>query len=113
MLPKKAITPMEAHELLREGKALLVDVREIQEFQEERIGGSLLLPLSQFSLADYQAMDLNDKQLIIHCRSGVRSGQVCGMLEEADIPQLGCNLLGGILAWKAAGLPVEFGMQDP
>lgn len=92
------------------GEVLLVDVREPQEWAQARIPGAMLLPLSSF---DPAAIDLPPgKKLVFHCRSGVRCGAAAELLAGAglapvDVPIY--RLGGGILAWIAAGLPVEQG----
>ena len=44
--------------------------------------------------------DWKDKEVIVHCRSGVRSLQACAMLEQMGFANTK-NLTGGILAWQA------------
>ena len=101
------ISPLDTYDYLQRQDCILVDVREVSEYKEESIPGSVLLPLSHFSLQDYQALELGEKTLIIHCRSGMRSQQVCHALLEAHFPSAALNLKGGILAWKQEGLPTH------
>ena len=83
-------------------EALLVDVREADEFAEEHIAGAYHLPLSTF---DVNALPtVPGKRLVLHCLSGGRSAKAGGRLIEAGHgPAL--HLAGGLLAWKAAGGP--------
>ena len=99
------IDPCEAKELLDQNKAILIDVREESEYQEERIPGSIHLPLSALQLTDFQSLPLSEGQsVIIHCRSGMRSAKVCVFLQEHEFQSSVLNLNGGILAWQQAGL---------
>ncbi|MBN9565694.1 MAG: rhodanese-like domain-containing protein [Alphaproteobacteria bacterium] len=105
-----SINPLEAKSLLDQKKALLVDVREDSEFQEERISGSIHLPLSSMKIDDFQALPIVDEQiLIIHCRSGMRSAKACAHLQENNFHIQAVNLAGGIVAWQQSGLSVAKG----
>lgn len=97
------IDVQEAQHRLEEG-ALLVDVREADEYRQARIPGSLLLPLSEFQ-ARYAELP-QDRPLILQCRSGVRSARATEFLLGRGYRDV-ANLAGGILAWKSAELPVE------
>jgi rhodanese-related sulfurtransferase len=98
------MSPLEARAAIEAGAAL-VDVREQEEWDAVRVPGAVLVPLSE--LRD-RVDELPDAEtVVVMCRSGARSGRVVAALTE----QLGrsgyVNLGGGILAWHAAGLPVE------
>jgi rhodanese-related sulfurtransferase len=75
----------------------LIDVREPHEYQVANIGGELI-PLAQ---VDAQADKIaRDKQVVVHCRSGARSGNAIQFLEQKYGLQNLFNLKGGILAWS-------------
>lgn len=95
---------LEAQKRVREG-ALLIDVREQNEFDEVRIPGSQLMPLSSFA-QHYEELP-KDKPLVMQCRSGARSGQATEFLRQHGYDAV--NMTGGILAWEQAELPVERG----
>lgn len=102
----KSISVQQAAELQKNG-ALMVDVRELDEFNAVSAPGALLVPLSQIQrdgLSAFNAagIDPHTVGLLIICRSGGRSGMVCDALGETAI-----NVEGGMLAWQAAGLPVN------
>ncbi len=82
--------------LERQDAFLLLDVREPQEFQICRIPGSVLIPLGDLSsrLSEVEGRD----DIVVHCKSGVRSGKAVRLLREAGYSQAR-NLKGGILAW--------------
>lgn len=102
-----AITVEEAHDLLARGKAVMIDVRERDEWDAARIEGTLFAPLSQMPQA-WEALDLPaDKTVIVQCKSGGRSGRVCEYVGPATRDgQPVVNLAGGIMAWAEAGYPV-------
>lgn len=79
---------------------LLIDVREAHEFTESRIEGSVLLP--QGGILDGSALSTlpRDRQLILHCRSGVRSLNCLIALRDAGFDDV-VHVAGGILAWHA------------
>ena len=85
--------------------AHLIDVREADEYQETRIPGAALFPLSEFG-ARYQELP-RDRQIVIHCRSGQRSANATAFLRQHGYDAV--NVEGGIVAWAEQGLPVEVG----
>jgi len=90
---------------MREGHMLLVDVREPNETAMERYPGAVIVPLSSFDPAAIP--DPQGKQVVFACRSGRRSITASVAAQDAGYPSYNCHLAGGILAWKAAGLPTE------
>lgn len=91
---------------LDEGSAVLVDVREAIEWQQERIEGAALVPLS--TLRPDQIPAEPGKNLVLHCAVGQRSFLAGQVLMQAGFPTP-YNLTDGIEGWKAAGLPVAVG----
>ncbi|MGD9845770.1 MAG: rhodanese-like domain-containing protein [Variibacter sp.] len=89
---------------LSAGEIVLVDVREPDETARERYPGAVIVPLSQFDPA--QIPDPQGRQVVFACRSGKRSVTASLMAQAAGYPY-NAHLAGGILAWKAAGLPTE------
>lgn len=87
-----------------EGGALFLDVREPDEYRRVRIAGTRLIPLSEF--AERYADELpRDREIVIHCRSGARSGRATQFLRQQGYDAV--NVAGGILDWQEEGLPVE------
>ena len=90
-----------------DGEAVLIDVREPDEYRAEHIVGSIHLPLGTITAG--QLPDLQGKKLVIHCRSGKRSESACQKL-MAESPALQpINLSGGIVGWVEAGLETRKG----
>jgi len=84
----------------------VIDVREAHEFHGPlgRIAGAELVPRS--AVGDLTADPLDDRPLLVVCRSGRRSGDACGRLEAMGFRRP-TNLAGGMIGWNRAGLPVE------
>jgi 5-methyltetrahydropteroyltriglutamate--homocysteine methyltransferase len=99
-----AIPPAEAARLVREEKALLVDVREPWEWEMVRIPGAALIPLGE--LLTRLAEVPKDRPVVVYCSVGQRSAEAVGWLRERGYPRA-VNLAGGITAWIGANLPTE------
>ncbi len=98
--PTNSMAEMTAAQLkqrLDRGEALYVlDVRNPEEFQICRIPGSTLLPLPE--LARRFAEVPRDRDVVVHCKSGMRSAKAIALLKQQGFTKL-MNLKGGILAW--------------
>ncbi len=82
---------------LDQGEDLFIlDVRNPEEFQICRIPGSTLLPLPQLG-ARFQELN-KDREMVVHCKSGMRSARAIQFLKQQGFRKLK-NLKGGILAW--------------
>ncbi len=73
----------------------LLDVREPHEFQISRIAGSTLIPLGQLPTRTSELP--SGQEIIVHCKTGVRSAKAVAILKENGIEAK--NLKGGIVAW--------------
>ena len=100
------LTPEEVSKGMAEGRYLLVDVREPNEVAVDAYPGAVVVPLSSF---DPQAIpDPQGKQVVFACRSGKRS-MTAALAAQAEGFAYDKHLAGGMLAWKAAGLPTRTG----
>jgi rhodanese-related sulfurtransferase len=98
------LTPQEVAQGLKEGHVVLVDVREPNETALERFPGAVLVPLSSFDPATIPAPPGSEG--VFACRSGRRSATASLAAQEQGFAY-NSHLAGGLLAWKAAGLPIE------
>jgi|SRR5690554_5821231 len=73
----------------------IIDVREQDEYDEVRVKGVELFPLSRFQQGELPTRD--DREVGVICRSGARSQRACELLEEAGWPEC-TNIEGGTLA---------------
>jgi rhodanese-related sulfurtransferase len=102
--PVHDLTPEDVARGITEGRILLVDVRELNETVVERYPDAVIIPLSSFDPA--QIPDPQGKQVVFACRSGRRSVTASQAAQASGLPY-NAHLAGGILAWRAAGLPTE------
>jgi rhodanese-related sulfurtransferase len=101
------VTNLTAEEVaagVREGRMLLVDVREPNETALEGYPDAVIVPLSAFDPGAIP--DPQGKEVVFACRSGRRSITASVAAQDAGYPYKS-HLAGGILAWKAAGLPTK------
>ena len=98
------LSPEQVAAGLREGRMLLVDVREPKETDAESYPDAAIVPLSRFDLAAIP--DPQGKQVVFACRSGQRSVTASLFAQDRGYPYKS-HLAGGIIAWKAAGLPTK------
>jgi rhodanese-related sulfurtransferase len=98
------LTPEQVAAGLREGRMLLVDVRELNETSVESYPDAVVVPLSRFDPAAIP--DPQGRQVVFACRSGRRSITASVAAQDAGYPY-SAHLSGGIIAWKAAGLPTK------
>jgi rhodanese-related sulfurtransferase len=103
----KTVSAAELHDWIKEGRAVIVDVREPSEYEAGHIAGVTLLPLAQVTQAALPPHQ--GRKLVMQCRSGGRSGKACQKLTEEDAGIEVYNLEGGILGWIEAGYAVEKG----
>lgn len=102
----KTLTPTQAHTMLAQGNAILIDVREANEFSAEHIAHAVSLPLSNL-MESIQLLNLPaTRPIIFQCLSGKRSGQACELMTTQGIPNPIHTIEGGITGWKNANLPV-------
>jgi rhodanese-related sulfurtransferase len=103
------IAPAEAAQRVADGKAALIDVREPKEWTETGVAApAALLPLSDLNGDRKQWKEFleknRDKELILYCRTGSRSGRAAKLLAEEGYRTLNA---GGFQDWQAAGLPTR------
>ncbi len=100
------LTPADVAKGIADGKYLLVDVREPNEVATEAYPDAAVVPLQSFDPAGIP--DPKGKQVVFACRSGKRSVTASLAAQAAGLPY-DKHLAGGILGWKAAGLPTKTG----
>ncbi|MFZ1706187.1 MAG: rhodanese-like domain-containing protein [Saprospiraceae bacterium] len=77
---------------------VFIDVREQHEYDEYNLGATLM-PLSQFPSYIPNLYNHKDDEIVVHCRSGARSGAVKQTLEQLGFTKVR-NLLGGVMEWQ-------------
>jgi rhodanese-related sulfurtransferase len=101
--PDIEVAPERAAELIRDGDAQLVDVRETYEVQAGRIAGSRHIGLAELTA---QAATIDpERPVLFYCRVGARSAMAASAFRRAGYQAY--TLTGGLEAWHATGLPLE------
>ena len=98
------LSPEEVARGVREGRMLLVDVREPNETAVERYPDAVDVPLSSFDASEIP--DPQGREVVFACRSGKRSVTASLAAQQQGFAY-DAHLAGGLLSWKAAGLPTE------
>ena len=79
---------------------LLVDVREPAEYEIVRIPGSVLIPKGDILNGSALSQLPQDRQIVLHCKSGVRSAEALAAVKAAGFAN-SVHVQGGVLAWQA------------
>jgi rhodanese-related sulfurtransferase len=94
----------------RATRPLIIDVRERNEFDQERIEGVVLVPISEF-VARHGELP-KDRPLLMLCAAGSRSTSATMYLLQGGWTDVR-NITGGMIGWRAAGLPIRTGTAEP
>lgn len=99
------LSPNRVAELLREGRAVLFDIREPDEYARRHVKGAQSRPMSALDAQPLQVPA--GKAAVFTCRSGMRTAANCGRLIAGVGGGEAYVLDGGVDAWAAAGLPLQ------
>jgi len=98
------ISPSETAEKSKSGEAVIVDVRETDEWDEEHVPDALHMSRGTIELdIEEKVSDLN-AMIVCHCGGGGRSALAAESLQKMGYKNVR-SMAGGFKAWKAAGLP--------
>jgi rhodanese-related sulfurtransferase len=95
---------------------LLIDIREPVEYQKARIPGALHAPRGMLEFEIHklvesartdQDLDCADQRIVLYCGTGGRSALAAQCLESMGYRNVS-SMSGGLVAWAAAHLPLEF-----
>jgi rhodanese-related sulfurtransferase len=101
--PSLEVSPAEALDLLSRGEAVLLDVREVEEWRAVRVPGAVHIPLGELPLRLHELG--RHPRLLVLCAHGIRSAAATEWLREAGHPGAS-NVRHGLSRWEG---PVEFG----
>lgn len=107
---RNALTTTQATLLINREDALVIDVRENNEYADGHLPESRNIPFSQLETRLDDLAAHKESPLILVCQSGARSGDACKKLEKLGFAKTH-NLSGGIAAWRTAGLPLKKGKK--
>lgn len=106
------LAPSELANEIEGGSALLVDVREPYETEQEVISGALLAPRGMLefyadSTTPYHLAEMQpDRRIVVYCAAGSRSSLAARTLQEIGYSDV-AHLDGGVTKWKEEGYPME------
>jgi hydroxyacylglutathione hydrolase len=95
-------------ERLATGEPLVIDVRTPAEREQKFIAGSISIPLNH--LAEHVDELPKDRPLVVYCAGGYRSSIAASLLQQRGLTRIS-EIAGGLAAWEAANLPVQFSGQ--
>jgi rhodanese-related sulfurtransferase len=98
-LPPAEISASDARGLVESGEAWLLDVREDDEWRAGHAASAHHIPMTRLQGRLHELP--GDRDLLVICLSGARSGMVTSVLRAAGLPA--ANVVGGMLAWQAVG----------
>ena len=100
------VSTTQATHLINREDALVVDVREPNEFAAGHVLGAKNLPLARLEASGADLARKKERPLIVYCDGGERSAKALASLKKHGFTRV-ANLSGGLGAWQQAGLPVE------
>ena len=98
------ISPQDAATRSKSGEAVIVDVRETNEWDEEHIPGAIHLSRGTIELDIEEKVPDPNAMIICHCGGGGRGALATESLQKMGYKNVR-SMAGGFKAWKAAGLP--------
>ena len=98
------ISPAEAAAKSKSGEAVIIDVREKDEWEEEHISDAIHMSRGTIELDVGEKVPDTDAMIICHCGGGGRSALAAESLQKMGYKNVR-SMAGGFKAWKAAGLP--------
>jgi rhodanese-related sulfurtransferase len=101
----KSTSPAAAVALLNDEDAVVIDVRDPQEYAKGHIENAIHVPFARLDEKIFELSIHKDKPVIVACQQGTRSAAACKKLVKAGFAQVH-DLKGGILAWEDAKLPL-------
>ena len=99
------VSTLQATQLINQGKAIVVDVREPAEFSAGHLRDAKNIPLGELSNRVGELDKFKSKSVIVVCQTGARAGKATSQLKKAGFNEA-FGLDGGIAAWQAQGLPL-------
>ena len=101
----QVITPAMATQMINQQDALILDIRQDNEYVDGHIVNSTHIPLSFLNDRLGELDKHKNKPVIAVCRTGHRSSAACSTLKKAGFESV-YNLSGGVIAWQNANLPL-------
>lgn len=106
MSPVKEVGTLNVTHLINHQNAVLLDVRETNEFAGGKLPNAVHIPLSQLKDRAGELAKLTTRPVVVYCAMGRRAGGAGNVLAKLGFANI-YMLSGGLKAWKDAGLPLE------
>jgi len=100
------VSPLQATQLLNQGKALILDVRSEEEFATGHVKDAKNIPLSALKERVGELEKFKARPVVTVCARGLQSNKAAAILRKNGFEQAS-SLLGGMEAWQAQGLPIS------
>ncbi len=100
------ISTNDAVRLMNDEEALVLDVRETKDVKNGVLSGAINIPLKDLEKRITELSKHKEKQVLVYCDVGMRSGQACQHLKKAGFENISV-LRGGASAWVGDNLPLE------
>ena len=101
-----SVSPQQAAEMQTQQKAVIVDVRENDEWNAGHIAGAIHIPLGEIQNRVAELTQYQSQPIITQCRSGARSAKAANILKVAGFTNVH-NMDGGLNAWQKADLTIQ------
>lgn len=101
----KAIIPAELTRLINHEDALVVDLRNQENFGQGHIINARNYPLAEIEEKKSELSSYKEKPIVLYCQNGIEAGRISRALKHDGFNRVSI-LKGGLHAWKNAGMPV-------
>lgn len=99
------LSPYAATQLLNEGDALFLDVREEKEYKSGHIKGARSLPVNEVDKQIHDIEKYKERDVVVYCESGMRASKVTSKLKKSGFTKVS-TIAGGLVQWEKANLPL-------
>ena len=99
------VTPLQATQIINQGKTLILDVRNADEFAAGHIRDAKNIPLKELKARISELEKFKARPVIVVCAKGLKSAKATAQLKKEGYAEA-ASLLGGLDAWQSQGLPV-------
>jgi len=100
------VTPLQATQIINQGKVLILDVRSAADFAIGHIRDAKNIPLKELKTRIAELEKFKARPVIVVCAKGLQSAKATAQLRKAGYTEA-ASLLGGLDAWQTQGLPVS------
>lgn len=99
------LTPLQATQVMNQGKTLILDVRTAEEFATGHIREAKNIPLKELPSRIDELEKFKARPVVVVCAKGLKSAKATAQLNKAGYTEA-ATLVGGLDAWHSQGLPV-------